>query len=1108
MQTPSPLPARRALRVFQRIGAPKPFEAPRPMPDHRRKAALFRWAAILAIAWGGAGLGAGHAEVPDWQNPELLGLRREAPHASFIRYPDASSARAHSSATEALASRRTASPWYRSLNGEWKFHWSPMVDSRPADFFRPDFDDEAWETIPVPSCWQMHGYGIPIYVNFMRSDDLCPWGKMDPPRIPADQNPVGSYRRSFTLPADWSGRRVLIHFDGVESAYYVWVNGELAGFAKDARTPAEFDITQLVQPGENLVAVEVYRYSDASYLEDQDKWRLSGIFRDVYLRSEASLTIRDFFVTPGLEADGRTGKLKVEVEIVNHGEQTAGGTSLEVALETQEGVRPMSPLASPVQVPGKDRLKLVWEVQVNGIHAWSAEHPVLYRLLLTLKDNDGVREVVPWQVGFRDVRVAGTQLLVNHRPIYIKGVNRHEMDPDAGYSVTRESMIRDIRLMKQHNINAVRTSHYPNTPEWYDLCDLYGLYLIDEANIESHGVGYNPRYTLAAKPEWKAAHLDRTISMVERDKNHASVVIWSLGNEAGDGPNFVATSTWIKARDASRPVHYERAILAPHTDIYCPMYPDLNFLARYATGQPDRPLIMCEYAHAMGNSVGGLADYWEVIERYPVLQGGFIWDWVDQCLRKRDDQGREFWAYGGDYGPPGTPSDGNFLANGLVAPDRSPHPSLSEVAKVYQYIKIEGVDPATGRIRVRNAYEFINLDQFAGTFEVTADGITVAQGNLPMLVLGPGDAQEISLPMDRENPVPGTERFLTVRFALRTDTLWAPGGHVVAWEQFALPAAGRVPALAAEAPSNPVKVRQSGESIEVSGEALVARFNATSGSLTSFVSRGEELLAGPLAPNFWRAQTDNDSASRNMMRAELGEWEPAAAERVVTQVELVETDSGGVEVRFQGSFIDGKAQWKQRYTVSPNGALEVSCRLEPNTDLPEIPRVGQQMAIVPRLSHMTWFGRGPQENYADRKTGAAVGLYRRTVEASIHNYVRPQENGNRTDVRWVVWSDQNGRGLMAVAGDDLLNISAWPYTQADLQQATHLNELPRRDFVTVNLDHAQRGLGSINSWGAKPFPKYRLQPHVYEYRFTLLPVEGTPAQWAALARNLRADPTP
>ncbi|MCP5519131.1 MAG: DUF4981 domain-containing protein [Verrucomicrobiales bacterium] len=1049
----------------------------------------------------GAALLTVQAQLPDWQNPEMLGLRREAPHATFIRFPDAAAARAHADVTSALAERRAASSWYRSLNGEWQFHWSPNVDSRPADFFRREFDAGGWDTLPVPSCWQMHGYDLPIYVNFMRTDDLCPWGKMDPPRIPADRNPVGSYRRTFAVPSEWSGQRVLIHFDGVESAHYVWVNGELAGFAKDARTPSEFDITPMLRAGENLLAVEVYRYSDASYLEDQDKWRLSGIFRDVYLRCEPALAIRDFFVTPGLDADGRTGRLKIEVEVMNTAGEPTPEATLQVALENQDGARQMTPIESPVQVPANDRVRLSWEVKVDNVRAWSAEDPVLYRLLLTLKSKDGSRtEVIPWQVGFRDVRIAGGQLLVNHRPIYFKGVNRHEMDPDAGYSVTRASMIRDLRLMKQNNINAVRTSHYPNTPEWYDLCDLYGIYLIDEANLESHGIGYNPRRTLAGKPEWKAAHLDRTIRMVERDKNHASVVIWSLGNEAGDGPNFEATSGWIKERDASRPVHYERAILARHTDIFCPMYPDLNQLKTYAASQPDRPLIMCEYAHAMGNSVGGLADYWEIIERYPALQGGFIWDWVDQCLRQRDAQGREFWAYGGDYGPPGTPSDGNFLANGLVAPDRSPHPSLTEVAKVYQYIKIEPVDVSVGRVRVRNAYEFSDLDAFEGTFELTVDGRVVDRGTLPMLVLGPGEAREIVAPLRDSRGAPGQERFLTIKFALRSDTLWASRGHVVAWEQFALPVIGRVAPAVAQGDAPPVKLRRTGETIEAVARDVVVRFNAGTGSLTSFEARGDEMLAAPLEPNFWRAQTDNDSASRNMMRSDLGEWEGAAAGRVVTRVELVEGDSGGAEVRFTGSFIDGKVRWEQRYAIATDGALQVTMRIEPNTDLPEIPRVGQQLALAGRFDRMTWFGRGPQENYSDRQAGAAVGLYRRSIEESVHNYVRPQENGNRTDVRWAVWSDRSGRGLMAVAGDGFLNISAWPYTQADLQAAWHGNELPRRDFVTVNIDHAQRGLGSINSWGAKPFLKYRLQPRIYEYRFTLLPVEGTVEQWAGVAR--------
>ncbi len=1061
---------------------------------------------VMALAAGMLAGTVGAADLPDWQNPAVQGLYRLPRHASFLRFANVETARLNADATKPLRDRRDASPWYRSLNGSWRFHWSPNVNDRPRDFYQPDFDVSSWNTIPVPSCWQMEGYGIPIYVNFMRPDSKCPWGRMDPPRIPADKDPVGSYRRVFTVPKTWAGRRVIIHFDGVESAYHVWVNGRLAGFAKDARTPAEFDLSKLVHDGENVLAVEVHRYSDASYLEDQDKWRMSGIFRDVYLRAEAPVAVRDFFVTPDLDATYTRGRLRVEVDVTNHGFQPADGWKLEARLETRDGEALLPTLAADLYLPAHGHMLATLVSTVPDIQPWSAENPRLYRLLLTLKDAQGrVREVIPWSVGFRQVRVANGQLLVNGRPVYIKGVDRHEMDPDRGYSVTRASMIRDLRLMKQNNINTVRTSHYPNQPEWYDLCDLYGIYLIDEANIESHGIGYNPKHTLAAKPEWKLAHLDRVMNMVERDKNHASVIIWSLGNEAGDGPNFVAASDWIKERDASRPVQYERAGLRQHTDIYCPMYPLPQRMEQYAQKHPDRPLIMCEYAHAMGNSVGNLTDYWAMIEKYPELQGGCIWDWVDQALRKKDDQGREFWAYGGDYGPPGTPSDNNFLCNGLVNPDRTPHPSLTEVRKVYQYLKFIPEDLSNGRIRVRNAYDFISLADLIPVYEISADGVVIRRGTLPALSLEPGEEADLRVPLDTVTFQPGVEYFLVIKFALREDALWAPRGHVVAWEQFALPGAGPAknppPAKLAA-----LTFERDGRLIFVRGPKFETRFNMRNGALESFRVEDEELVASPLTPNFWRAQTDNDSASRDMMLKELGIWKDAGPRRQVDHVAVAQRRPGEVEVSFVGSFLDGRVAWRQTYLVRGDRTITVRFHMDPGEharELPEIPRVGLQMAIPRRYDQITWFGRGPEENYLDRHAGTPVGRYHLPIEQFIHNYVRPQENANRTEVRWMVWSDADGRGLMAVAGRSLLYASAWPYAQSDLEQARHINELPRRATITVNLDHLQRGLGSINSWGAKPLPQYRLQPRVYDYSFTLTPVGGNAEKWAARAREIR-----
>ena len=605
---------------------------------------------------GGVCMNAGRIygqDVPDWENPDVIGRNKEPAHATIVPYTDP---------VNALPGDRKASPWFKLLNGMWKFNWVPKPADRPLEFSNIDYDVEAWNEIPVPSCWELEGYGTPIYTNI-----TYPF-PANPPFIPHDNNPVGSYRRSFTVPRSWLNRETFLVFDGVKSAAYIWINGREVGYTQGSKTPAEFRITDFLQPGRNILAVEVYRWSDGSYLEDQDFWRLSGIFRDVWLFSTPRLHIRDFWAQPKLVREYNDAVLDLSVSVRNYDNADAGNHTVQAMLFDNSGRRMFdNHLEKSVSVPSGGEVTLEFEQYITEPKLWTAETPDLYTLLVMLKNSRGdVVEVESCRVGFRSSEILNGQLCINGVPIMIKGVDRHEHDPDDGRTITRESMIRDIMLMKQNNINAVRTSHYPNKPIWYDLCDEFGMYLVDEANIESHGMGYDPKKTLGNKPEWQKAHLDRTISMVERDKNHPSVIVWSLGNEAGDGVNFVATSKWIHDSDPSRPVQYERAGLEPHTDIYCPMYARIEQIEEYAKTHSDRPLILCEYAHAMGNSVGNLQDYWDVIYKYPVLQGGFIWDWVDQGLRKTLPDGTEFWAYGGDYGD--TPNDGNFCCNGLVFP--------------------------------------------------------------------------------------------------------------------------------------------------------------------------------------------------------------------------------------------------------------------------------------------------------------------------------------------------------------------------------------------------------------------------------------------------------
>lgn len=712
-------------------------------------------------------------EIPDWENPKIFGINKELGHNTLMVYPDIPSA---------MKNSRSRSPYFQSLNGSWKFHWVNKPADRPKEFYKPDFSVEHWENIPVPSNWQMEGYGIPIYLN-----SPYPF-KKNPPHIQHEYNPVGSYRTEFEVPKTWDNRQVFLHFDGVESAFYLWINGQKVGYSQGSRTHAEFNVTQYLKPGKNILAAEVYRWSDGSYLEYQDFWRLSGIFRDVYVYSAPSVHIRDFEIITDLDENYTHADLKVIAKITNYS-RAPQNVRIELSLRDNKDLpigRDPLIMDTIENLPAGEEKKITIETNVQNPAKWSAESPTLYTLFLVLKDADGqILEVESYCFGFREVEMKNGQLLVNGKAVLLKGVNRHEHDPKTGHYVSKKSMIQDIKLMKQFNLNAVRTSHYPDTPLWYDLCDEYGIYLIDEANIESHGMGYRPNTTLGNNPEWKDAHLDRIIRMVERDKNHPSVIIWSMGNEAGDGVNFEAGSAWIHERDSQRPVHYERAGRRPHVDIVSPMYMRIEGLIKYA-GQPqDRPLILCEYAHAMGNSVGNLQDYWDVIEREPQLQGGFIWDWVDQALDRTTSDGRAFFAYGGDFGD--NFNDGNFLCNGLIQPDRKPNPHFYEVKKVYSYVAVEPLDLLNGKVLIRNKYDFVSLDFLDITWEMTEDGEVIQKNTLPKMNLSPKQSQEIRIPFKKPNLKPGAEYLIKVMFKLSEEKPWAKQGYLLAWDQFKLP---------------------------------------------------------------------------------------------------------------------------------------------------------------------------------------------------------------------------------------------------------------------------------------------------------------------------------
>ena len=1014
-------------------------------------------------------------ELPDWENPQVVGLNKEAPHATALPYPDLRSAR---------AGGPESTPYFRLLNGDWKFHWVGKPDDRPADFYRTDYNDSGWETIPVPSCWEMFGYGIPIYTNV-----TYPF-PADPPRIPHDYNPVGSYRTEFEVPASWQDREVFINFGGVYSAFYLWVNGQKVGYSEESKTPAEFDITRFLRPGRNLLAAEVYRWSDGSYLEDQDMFRYSGIFRDVYLYAVPKVFIRDFFVRTDLDAFYQDAILSLRAKVKNMTAAATGRLALEAYLFDDTG-RPIGrrPLAKawagPLATGEEEHLQL--QARIKNPAKWTAETPNLYRLVLVLKNEAGQTiEATGSNFGFREVEIRKAQILINGAAVKLKGVNRHEHDPDFGRALPYERMVQDIVLLKQFNINTVRTSHYPNDVRWYDLCDRYGVYLVDEANIESHGMGYGPK-TLGQPPEWKTAHVDRVTRMVERDKNHPSVIIWSLGNEAGPGDNFRAAAQAVRALDSTRPLHYER--MNEVADLDSTMYPSVDELAEIGRQNSDKPFFVCEYAHAMGNACGNLQEYWEVIESSPRLIGACIWDWVDQGLRKYTDEppGPDvrrpwYYAYGGDFDD--VPNDGNFCCNGLVPPDRQVTPKLLEVKKVYQCIAVEPVDLAAGKVRIRNKYAFTNLRDFIATWTLTENGRTIRRGDIGRLDLAPGGMKVLTLPVGRPSLRPGAEYFLRVSFCQGRDTLYARKGHELAWEQMAVPFKSPEAAKKEATDLPDLKLEETGDRVAVQTGGFRAVFSRREGGLVGLSYGKRTIVAetgatanGPRLDIF-RAPTDNDVwLAKPFADSGLSRLHP-----LVKKFEVRTREARNIAVEIVVEHIGFKGAGLRHsclYTISADGGILLDNTFEPIGSLPPLYRLGLKMTVSGDLETLTWFGRGPGESYPDRKSSCEVGLWSGRVSDQFTEYVRPQENGNKEDVRWLALTDAAGAGLL-VEGLDHLAASASHFTAQDLDSSRHKIRQPKR-FVRLSprpdiilcLDQAQMGLGGA-SCGPPPLAKYTL----------------------------------
>ncbi|MFO7957149.1 MAG: glycoside hydrolase family 2 TIM barrel-domain containing protein [Candidatus Brocadiia bacterium] len=1021
----------------------------------------------------------------DWENQQLVGRNREPARATFVPYADADAA---------LRGEPSASPWRRSLNGRWRFHFAERPELTPDGFQQPSFSADGWDTIRVPGNWQMQGFGRPHYTNV-----VYPW-PVDPPHVP-DENPTGCYRRTFRLPDGWGERRTFIVFDGVDSFFRLWVNGTEIGMSKGSRVPAEFDITDAVREGENVLAVQVLQWSDGSYMEDQDMWWLSGIFRDVYLLSTPHLHVRDFEVRTELDDDYCDAELELSV-VLRNGAGTETACSVEARLLDADGSEVLDDaMGAEAQISAGEEKVIELAAPVQAPRKWSAEEPYLYKLLITVQDAEGeVLQVIPQNVGFRQVEIKDAQLLVNGRPVLIKGVNRHEIHPDLGRAVSVESMLEDIRLMKRFNLNAVRTSHYPDDPRWYDLCDRYGLYVMDEADIETHGFGpLGDEGTLSKDPAWEAPYMDRLERMVERDKNHPSVIMWSLGNECGTGLNHEAMAEWLHQRDPGRPVHYERAHEADYLDVAARMYAPVDFLHEYGRREDARcPFLLTEYCHAMGNGPGTLADYWEVIRGYDTLQGGYVWDWVDQGLRQFAEDGEPFYAYGGDFGD--EPNDASFCCNGLISPDRVPHPGLYDYKAVLQPVRMEAVDAAAGRIRVENEYDFVTLEHLQPSWTLKMDGEVLASGNLPPLSTEPGGETVLEVPLPGLPDDAGSEVWLDVSFWLGADTDWAEAGHEVAFGQFRVAGEpGRRTAPAA-VPTGSLAVRDGGGETVIAGDDMELTFDALSGQITSMIFRGQPLLVDGPRLSLWRAPTDNDVRMQK-------EWRAAGYDRLMRRTESVRTEKregGAVSVHVvQVAGAPTRApcfRCRHTYTVHRSGELSIATELEPlRDDLPHLPRVGLRMRLAGRYGRLTWYGLGPHENYSDRRAGVRVGLHGQWVADQIPPYVRPQECGHRTETRWVALTDEAGEGLLAVA-QPLMGFNALPVRTDDLEAADHPPELPARDEVELHLDHKHCGLGT-QSCGPGPLSQYLVPAEPMQWAFRLMPFSERECDPARLARH-------
>lgn len=1058
------------------------------------------------------------AQQNDWENPNVNQINRLPAKATFYNFD---------SKAEAIAGDRDQSSFYKSLNGDWQFRWVAKPSEASNDFQNTDFDASKWDNIDVPSNWEMRGYGIPIYTN-----STYPFFN-DYPNINHHDNPVGHYIKSFNIDENWANKDVILHFGGVSSAFYVWVNGEFVGYSEDTRLPSEFDITKHVKQGENKVAVKVYRWCDGSYLEAQDHWRMSGIEREVYLQANPKVRLSDFTVRTDFDDNYENALLQIRPELIANIKNKYvakigefGNTNLKTTVDNWELITELmdadgNAVGSPTTTkfgkifgeyyPQRDNVYFgLIETEVKSPKKWSSDAPYLYTLVFTVKDDKGNDiQHTSTKVGFRELKIDDRgRFLVNGNPVKMIGVNRHDHDHIEGKAVTREDILEDVKLIKQFNFNAVRTAHYPNDPYFYDLCDEYGIYVMDEANLETHGT----RGLLSNVPEWSNAYLERAVRMVERDKNHPSIVFWSLGNESGTGPNHAAMAGWIKEFDPTRYIHYEGAqgipshpdykknffehgkgnpSDAPWVDMISRMYPqpqELQDLIDDTSGFQHVPVLMCEYAHAMGNSVGNMKKYWDVIHNNERALGGYIWDWIDQGILRKDKNGKDYYAYGGSYGD--TPNDGSFCINGIIASDRTPKPEIYECKKVNQPVVISTEDAKSGVFEILNRHHAIDLSQYDMSWAITENGKAIQSGTLGSMNTKPYESSKLNIDFKKPKFKAGSIYYLNITGKLNKNTLWAKAGYVVFEEQFKLDYNVAEPSPLKS--NSPLVVTENDSSISLDNQSISLKIDKATGYISAYTSKGVNVLQSPLKLNFWRAETENDKAYRKSMKLESElDWMHAGDRLKVNNITVNTDEKGKVIVTVNGNIENPKTAVTLAYTVLGSGEVKVDYKATIDESAPNAPRIGMTFDIAKTYGTLTYLGKGPQSNYSDRNYGAHVGIYSGKPEDINYKYVYPEEYGNRTETHWLKLTNSANKGIL-IKGERPISFSVQEYSIDNLQEANFLNELVERDAYTVNVDLSQQGVGGDNTWShrARAHEEFRNQPGTYTYSFYLVPFGG------------------